>query len=299
MKAEVTDLKSPNNVDELVADATGVQVKLWINKEDVGVPNVVESNESIMGGVLSVPVQLTSQVAVEGTPVSRGTNETAFTTTETLSNYAHPGGGLVVFHRVDTDTASATASFNGTPMTLLARAVFDSNRQMAAFFLDAPAATGDIVVTTPANESGHGIYAISVGENVEVRGTEVQETEAVDHSEASVSIATEEKDLVLFGLGWRNSSETVASYSPDQTEVLSESGSTRANISTKNGAAGSTTVTTTLTVNTGNRIGAVAVAIRPVGNAGNAGDPVLGVAKWAVGPDTLFFPIETTLQESV
>ena len=56
MKVEVTDLKAPNDANATVADATGVQVKLWINKTDTGAPDVLVTDETITGGVLSVPL---------------------------------------------------------------------------------------------------------------------------------------------------------------------------------------------------------------------------------------------------
>ena len=56
MKVEITNLKAPNDANEQVADATGVQVKLWIDKNDVDAPDVLESNASITDGTLTIPL---------------------------------------------------------------------------------------------------------------------------------------------------------------------------------------------------------------------------------------------------
>jgi len=53
-KITITDLKAPNDANEQVANATGVQVKLWIDKEDVDAPDVLVTDATITGGTLSV-----------------------------------------------------------------------------------------------------------------------------------------------------------------------------------------------------------------------------------------------------
>jgi len=64
-KVEVTDLKAPNAANDTVADATDVQVKLWIDKEDVDAPDVLETDQTITGGVLSVPLYSESELVTE------------------------------------------------------------------------------------------------------------------------------------------------------------------------------------------------------------------------------------------
>ena len=65
-KVEVTDLKAPNDANEQVEDGTGVQVKLWIDKDDVGAPDVLVTDATITGGTMEVTFD---SVAAVGDPV--------------------------------------------------------------------------------------------------------------------------------------------------------------------------------------------------------------------------------------
>ena len=53
-KITITDLKAPNDANAQVANATGVQVKLWIDKGDVGAPDVLVTDATITGGTMEV-----------------------------------------------------------------------------------------------------------------------------------------------------------------------------------------------------------------------------------------------------
>ena len=65
-KITITDLKDPNAANAQVEDGTGVQVKLWINKEDTGAPDVLVTDATITGGTLEVTFD---SLAAVGDPV--------------------------------------------------------------------------------------------------------------------------------------------------------------------------------------------------------------------------------------
>ena len=65
-KITITDLKDPNAANAQVEDGTGVQVKLWIDKDDVGAPDVVVTDATITGGTMEVTF---ASVAAVGAPV--------------------------------------------------------------------------------------------------------------------------------------------------------------------------------------------------------------------------------------
>jgi len=58
-KITVTDLKAPNDANSAIADATGVQVKLWVSSDsndptDTGAPDVLVTDATITGGTMEV-----------------------------------------------------------------------------------------------------------------------------------------------------------------------------------------------------------------------------------------------------
>ena len=65
-KITITDLKAPNEANAQVEDGTGVQVKLWINKEDTGAPDVLVTDATITGGTMEVTFAF---LAADGDPV--------------------------------------------------------------------------------------------------------------------------------------------------------------------------------------------------------------------------------------
>ena len=65
-KITITDLKAPNDANEQVANATGVQVKLWIDKTDTGAPDVLVTDATITGGTMEVTFNSSATV---GDPV--------------------------------------------------------------------------------------------------------------------------------------------------------------------------------------------------------------------------------------
>ena len=79
-KITITDLKAPNDVNEQVANATGVQVKLWINKDDVDAPDVLVTDATITSGTMEVIFYTTGDVGdpVLGVAKWSDSNETYF-----------------------------------------------------------------------------------------------------------------------------------------------------------------------------------------------------------------------------
>jgi len=70
-KITVTDLKAPNDANTTIADATGVQVKLWISNDsndptDTGAPDVLSTTATITSGTMEVNF---STLANVGNPV--------------------------------------------------------------------------------------------------------------------------------------------------------------------------------------------------------------------------------------
>ena len=65
-KITITDLKAPNDANEQVANATDVQVKLWIDKDDVDAPDVLVTDATITGGTMTVNFD---SLAAVGDPV--------------------------------------------------------------------------------------------------------------------------------------------------------------------------------------------------------------------------------------
>ena len=65
-KITITDLKDPNAANAQVKDATGVQVKLWIDKDDVGAPDVLVTDATVTGGTMEVTF---NSLAAVGDPV--------------------------------------------------------------------------------------------------------------------------------------------------------------------------------------------------------------------------------------
>jgi hypothetical protein len=312
MKVEVTDLKAPNDANTTVADATGVQAKLWVSSDsndpvDTGAPHVLVTNATITGGTMSIPLDTGGTPAVDDTNkavTGSNANSTSGTTT-TLSGFVHPGGLLVVFFAFDigteTTARTVTATFDSVSMTKISTAhVLGS--QVDAFALEASAKTADIVTTINTSQIQRAIFAVPCGENVKI-GDFGTSSVGVDNAVAlssSVTVDTLAGDLVLQGVRWRNSATFVSSYSTDQIQTLSDDSPTRSDVSEKAGLATSTTVTTTLNAaSTGNTMASVALVITPDGINTSIGNPVLGVAKWEDSNETYFFPIDTTVQEDV
>ena len=79
-KITVTDLKAPNDANEQVANATGVQVKLWIDKDDVGAPDVLVTDSTITGGTMEVTFDSVAAVGDPALGVAKweDSNETYF-----------------------------------------------------------------------------------------------------------------------------------------------------------------------------------------------------------------------------
>ena len=84
-KITVTDLKAPNDANEQVANATGVQVKLWTNKTDIGIPDVLVTDATITGGAMTVNFNTFASVGdpVLGVAKWEDSNETWFFPIET------------------------------------------------------------------------------------------------------------------------------------------------------------------------------------------------------------------------
>jgi hypothetical protein len=85
-KITVTDLKAPNDANAQVANATGVQVKLWIDKDDVGAPDVLVTDATITSGVMTVNFDTAAAVgtAVLGVAKWEDSNETYFFPIDTI-----------------------------------------------------------------------------------------------------------------------------------------------------------------------------------------------------------------------
>ena len=301
MKVEVTDLKAPNDANTTVADATGVQVKLWISSDsddpiDTGAPDVLVTDGTITGGVLSVPVQEESVPAVNHSAVV-GTNANEAGATSTTLSYAHTGGLLLVaFHMSNgaftnfSALVDVTATFDGAAMTLVRRQ-YTSYIHTSVFQIDAAAKTGDLVFTTTDEMARRAVFPVSLGSGVTVTASDdVTGTLATATNTVSSSVG----DLVFQFTHWRSSSRDVSGHSAGQTQIQVDDDPTRADNSKKDGAATSTTMTTTLSGGITDVIG-IAVSVSGGGYAINA--PVLGVAKWTVATDDYFFPIDTTVED--
>ena len=296
-KVEVTDLKAPNAANDTVADATDVQVKLWIDKEDVDAPDVLETDQTITGGALSVPVPEGSDPTVVHSAVV-GTDANGANATSTTLSYAHTGGLLLVaFHMtnaISTDFTAlidVTATFGGDPMTLVRRE-YTGRMQTSVFQIDAAANTGDLVFTTTTGMIRRAVFPVSLGSDVTVTASDavaVTETTSIDNT-----VSSSEGDLVIQFTHWSTSNDDITGHSAGQTQIQSDDDPTRADNSQKAGEATSTTMTTTLSGGNTDVIG-IAVSVSGGGYAINA--PVLGVAKWTAGGETYFFPIETTVEE--
>jgi len=297
-KITITDLKAPNAANDTVADATDVQVKLWIDKEDVGAPDVLETAQTITGGVLSVPIPEDSDPTVVHSAVV-GTDANVANATSTTLSYAHTGGLLLVaFHMTDDNFESftapidVTATFDGTPMTLVRRQ-YVGPIQTSVFQIDAAAKTGDLVFTTTTGMIRRAVFPVSLGSDVTV--TDSGAYAAIGTTSINNTVSSSEGDLVIQFTQWAASSRVISGHSAGQTQIQVDDDPTRADNSQKAGEATSTTMTTTLDGGTTAVIG-IAVSVSGGGYAINA--PVLGVAKWTVGGETYFFPIDTTVQES-
>ena len=310
MKVEVTDLKAPNDANTTVADATGVQAKLWINKTDTGAPDMLVTDATITGGVLSVPLEGGTAPEIDNvnkTSQTSSTNGSTGTTT-TVSSFAHPGGLLLVFHTLNAGTrsaeVSASATFDGSAMTRIGTAfepqTDDAGVQVDVFSIDATAKTGTVAVTLGTTHNTRSIYVVPVGEGITVRN--VNENTVSRNNSVALSltnnVTTQANDLVIQCARWRVSAAFVDGYSSGQTEVLG--GDSRSDLSKRTATGTSTTMSVTMdAAHTNNIIAAVAVSLIPSGIAAAVGDPVLGVAKWTVATDDYFFPIDTTVQEDV
>ena len=296
-KVEVTDLKAPNTANDTVADATDVQVKLWIYKEDVDSPDVLETDQTITGGVLSVPVSEGSYPTVVYSAVV-GTDANEANATSTTLSYAHTGGLLLVaFHMtnaISTDFTSlidVTATFGGDPMTLVRRQ-YVGRIQTSVFQIDAAANTGDLVFTTTDETNRRAVFPVSLGSDVTVTASD--DVAVLGATSIDNIVSSSEGNLVIQFTHWRTSADNITGHSAGQTQIQSDDDPTRADNSSKAGETTSTTMTTTLSGTT-DVIG-IAVSVSGGGYAINA--PVLGVAKWTAGGETYFFPIDTTVQES-
>ena len=90
-KITITDLKAPNAANAQVEDGTGVQVKLWIDKDDVGAPDVLVTDATVTGGTMEVTFD---SLAAVGDPVLGVAKWTA--------------GGETYFFPVDTTVQEST-----------------------------------------------------------------------------------------------------------------------------------------------------------------------------------------------
>ena len=296
MKVELTGLKDPNAANANVADATGVQVKLWLGDSvtapiDTGSPHILETTETITGGVLSVPLSVSSLPAVDTVNAKvNGSNSTSAS-----YSFSHPGGLSLVFTR-STSNDITTATFDGVAMTLVDCLRIGTNVQGCLYKIEGTAKTGNIVVQDSGG-SNRASFAIPVGQDAIIRDSSL--ITSTLGGVVSDIVASETTDIVLQFVCWRLSAENVTGYSSGQTQLLSDNSPTRMIVSEKSGNATSTGVSTTLTTTNDpadNNTVSITVSIMPDGVSASVGDKVIGVAKWTVTGDDYFFPIDTTVQ---
>jgi hypothetical protein len=90
-KITVTDLKAPNDANSAVANATGVQVKLWVSSDsndptDTGAPDVLVTDATITSGTMEVTFDSVADVGnpVLGVAKWEDSNETYFFPIDTI-----------------------------------------------------------------------------------------------------------------------------------------------------------------------------------------------------------------------
>ena len=303
MKVEVTDIKAPNAANEAVADATNVQVKLWLGTSldppiDTGLPDILETTETITGGVLSIPLAASSEPTVGATQVS-GTNANDPGATSTTLSLVHPGGMvLVVFSLRHSSTLSAdisvTGTFDGVTDGLsLVHTTREHREQLQVWTVESTSKTANLVFTTGASYDRRFIGTVALGSDMVVSSS--AGTTSASASSQSHTLTTVAGDLVLQAVRWFTSSNDVTGYSTNQTVVLDDDGpDTRLTLSSKRAVGTSTDVSTTITA--ANNMQSIGVVVSPSVVGANIGDPVLGVAKWEDSNETYFFPIDATVE---
>ena len=311
MKVEVTGLKSPNDANTTIADATGVQVKLWIgdgvnNPDDIGAPDVLETTETITGGVLSVPLTtyedaILAQSPIAVWPLETNGNDIVGTRHLTVSGASFGAGGVSAgylrFDGIDDYAEVASSGLVPTGDFSWQKWVnvidWAGGATLATFM--GMQDTIAIRKTSGANEAQFFFWSGSTGIEVQAPGLT-----AGTFALVTLTYNDTTKDAKIY----INKSEVgTANWAGDMppraiTHPLTfgcdtnpDDGTRRrfANVDVSWAAIYNSTLTPT---QIGNHYDAMIGQVE-------VGSPVLGVAKWEDSNETYFFPIDTTVQEDV
>ena len=195
-----------------------------------------------------------------------GTNANGTSATSVSLSYNHPGGWLVVFARHTSSLVVGTAAtFNSAAVAKLETVNEGDTDGQTAYLFAANMTAADSTITVDFDGNSvisRAIFAFSISG---VAGVRDSDAAAQDQSAISISntLITDLNDLCLQFVTWRNSGANQNSYSSEQTQLLADDSPTRADSSEKAGADTSTTLTTTLSSNSGNRAAAVAISLEP------------------------------------